>query len=194
MVRFTRPAVAVLTLLTATACASSGTTDNESTHRVQQSDVIAQLVGNTEVTPRSGPESRESRNLVAADLATTWRAMERVVSELKLPVGRHDGNTGTIEVRGRLPRLDGRRMSDWVDCGIDLNGAVADQSYIDMVLTLQVVPAGEGQTVVDTHMIAQAQPRRNARARVPCTSRTTLEPWLVEQIARTALGGGASGL
>lgn len=177
-----------------TGCASRSGIESESTRRTQDAGVRGALIGGAgatsgsehgsagEVTIRSGPDVIENQRAVAVPLTQAWGALVGFLSDEELPVGFADARNGVAEVRGRLPRLDRKRMSHWVDCGTNIRGDVADGAYIDVVIRIQLQPVSAAATAISTEFVAQAQPRDNQTARIPCQSRGTLETWIAEQV------------
>jgi hypothetical protein len=186
--------VGILGALALTGCASASGIESESTRRTQDAGVRGALIGGAgatsgsdhgsagEVTVRTGPDVIENERAVAVPLTQAWGALVGFLSDEELPVGFADARNGVAEIRGRLPRLDRKRMSYWVDCGSTIRGDVADGSYIDVVIRVQLQPLNASSTGISTEFVAQAQPRDNQTARIPCQSRGTLETWIAEQV------------
>lgn len=196
--RCVRPLLAAVLLLVAVGCASTYA-DAESTRRLQDAGVRGNLIGGAgatggtdhasagEVTVRSGPDIIENQRLVQAGLPVAWGALVEFLSEAELPVGLADARNGVAEIRGRLPRMDRKRMSHWVDCGSNIRGDVADRSYIDVVIRVTLEPDASGATRIATQFVAQAQPRDNQTARIPCQSQGTFETYIAEQVQARAV-------
>ena len=184
-------------------CASSSTgstMDTTAGRRIQDAGVRGDLIGGAgasggslsgaagEVTLRQGPDIRQGEEQVDASLSASWGALVLFLSEAELPVGRADAANGIAEIRGRLPRMDRKRMSHWVDCGSNIRGEVADNSYIDVVMNIQLRPGADQTTLLTTEFVGQAQPRDNQTARIPCRSRGTFEAYVAEQVRLRVAG------
>lgn len=184
-------------------CASSSTgstMDTAAGRRIQDAGVRGDLIGGAgasggslsgaagEVTLRQGPDITRGEEQVDASLSASWGALVLFLSEAELPVGRADAANGIAEIRGRLPRTDRKRMSHWVDCGSNIRGEVADISYIDVVMNIQLRPGADQTTLLTTEFVGQAQPRDNQTARIPCRSRGTFETYVAEQVRLRVAG------
>lgn len=200
MERWSRMAMAMAMAGVVAGCASGGSQDAESTRRVQEAGLRGEVLAGTrygggvggagEVTMRSAPDVQTDRYQLPVSPTEAWGGLLLTLEALELPVGRADAGAAVAEIRGRLPRIDGQRMSNWVDCGTGIRGETADRAYIDVVLQLQIQAVAENPeaSLVDARFTGQAQPRDNQAARVPCRSRGTLEKYLAEQIAARATG------
>lgn len=138
------------------------------------------------LTLTNNPTSGEAT--VPAGLDRTWTALQAVVSELELPVTRVDDASGNLLVQGRMPRVDGKRMSHWFDCGRTMTGPVADQARITMALGFQLEPSGAELTGVSYALRATAEPRYNPGNQLACNSEGTLETFILERVAARAGG------
>jgi hypothetical protein len=126
--------------------------------------------------------------IVEASLPRAWTALEEMVSRNELPVTESDPRAGRMVVRGRMPRLDGARMSRWFDCGRDMTGPVADRATVQVVMGLQLAPVSTERTRVDWTIQASARPRYNSDNIIACNPRAELHDYLLAQ-----LGAGLPG-
>lgn len=174
-------------------CASTNEADPEADGRVLAGGVRGEVLGGTEygagmrgageVTTRERPDVRTEQFGLTGTMAGAWTALEETVAELELPVGLADEARGLLRIDGRLPRVDGARMSRWVDCGSTVRGETADRAYINVSVVLQLSedPSEAGRTRLDTEFFGIAQPRDNQSARVTCRSTGRLETLLAEE-------------
>lgn len=186
MVRRARPSFLSLALVlpvVLTGCASGsgstvpddrmtvgvGTREGEGTARTRGTITISN-------TPASGSFE------IDAGLRRSWAALQSTVNDLELPASRVDSDEGSILVRGRLPRLDGKRMSTWFDCGTEVTGRVADRSRIDVALQFRLEPVTPERSRISFNLQGTASPRFNFDNRIPCRTEQALVDFLTEQV------------
>lgn len=179
-------------LLALSGCASGGGGGAEIPDRTGVSLGTAQGEGtattNRNLTITNDPTSGEA--VLEASLPRAWAALETMVTRNELPVAEAEPGAGRMIVRGRMPRLDGKRMSTWFDCGQDVTGPVADRATLDVVMGFQLSPVAGDRTRVAWSIQAEARPRYNSDNRIACNPRDPLGEYLFDQLAGE--GGGSS--
>jgi len=94
------------------------------------------------------------------------------------------GNAGYL-----ARRVEGKRLSIYLECGSDFTGPYANQHDVTLSLMVQLTSAPENETVVTTVVNASAKPRAVSGTRLRCTSKRSLERRVVELIAEKLAGG-----
>jgi hypothetical protein len=112
---------------------------------------------------------------MAAD--SVWKVLPEVFEALDIPVTRsvpHLMEMGNLGYVAR--RVEGKRMNNYVDCGTNLSGQLANlyEVTLSVVVRLTEDPNGGG-TVVQTVVDAYGQPTSTSGNQVHCHSRETLE-------------------
>jgi hypothetical protein len=79
-------------------------------------------------------------------------------------------------------RLDGDRLSTFLECGRDHAGPYADQHQVRLTLMVQLLRTPAGGTNVNVLLTGSAQPRNYAANPILCESNGTLEARLVALI------------
>lgn len=119
--------------------------------------------------------------------AAAWSVLADVFVALGIEASTADRRSmamGNERFIGR--RIDGRPLSDFVDCGTYFGRPRADQYEVTMQVLVRLTPASDG-TRVETALDAYARPRDVAGNALHCTSRGTLERKFPELIlARSA--------
>ncbi len=120
---------------------------------------------------------------VDAPVEAVYKAVARVYSDLEIPVTLQDATEGVVAAEGfRLTRIDGRRPNRWVDCGTDIAGPVANDSYVTATVATFVETQASGGTAVHTQVEASAQRRDSATGELHCTTTGRLEALILERI------------
>ncbi|MEQ9569545.1 MAG: hypothetical protein RLN75_05100 [Longimicrobiales bacterium] len=184
MIRRTFAAVTLLALPALAGCAAGGASsapDDRMTVGVgtREGEGTARSRGTITVSNTPSEASFE----LPAGLQPSWAALQATVTDLELPVSRVAPDEGSILVRGRLPRLDGKRMSTWFDCGTDVTGRVADRSRIDVALQFRLESVASDRTRVGFALQGTATPRFNSDNRIPCRTEHALVEFLTEEVA-----------
>lgn len=135
-------------------------------------------------------ESQTVTNEVAGSVQDTWDALVAVYGELGLQVSAADPNSRVLAARqNRMSRLGGQRNSNWVDCGSDLTGEVADKSYITFDAVTRLTEKSATSTELQTQVQARGRRRDNASGELLCSTEGRLEIEIQERVA-ARLGGG----
>ncbi|MEZ4416255.1 MAG: hypothetical protein R3E10_10970 [Gemmatimonadota bacterium] len=177
------PLAALTPLVLLAACAggrapgSSGPAPTESTLRIGSSGRIEMR---TEVSVG------ERSFGVPAD--GVWEVLPEVFEHLDVPVTIQDraalqtGNAGYL-----ARRVEGKRLSTYLDCGISLSGVLADVYDVTLQLLVQLRPTGASDTDVVVTIDGLAEPRSTSGTPVHCTSKKVLEERFTELVAEALL-------
>lgn len=133
-------------------------------------------------------EASSGAKEIGAELSAVWTGLQNVLTDLELPVSQVDASAGRLQVSGRLPRIDGKRMSYWFDCGRSMTGPVADRSSIELAMAIQLRATATGTTLVEHTTRASATPRDNPGNALACTPTGRLEAFIVEAVAERVAG------
>jgi hypothetical protein len=105
-----------------------------------------------------------------------WAALPAVFEQLEIDVTRQDPSAGVIGNDGyRARRIEGQRMSRYVDCGLGPTRSNADEYDVTLAVLVRVSSGEEGGTLVTTSLDAFAKDRAVSGNSVHCTSYGTLE-------------------
>jgi hypothetical protein len=116
------------------------------------------------------------QTLVAASLTEIWGVLPAVFEQLDIDVTIVDAGTGVMGNTGyRARRVEGERMSRWLDCGRGLLRANADEYEVTLSVIVQLLPSLEGATTVRTTVDAYARDRSLSAGSVHCLSWGHLE-------------------
>ncbi len=138
-------------------------------------------------------DRQEGGRLVAAPVDSVWRVLAEVYDRMGIPVARSDRGRSEFGHPGyRARRIEGKRLSRYLNCGRSISGPLADQ-YSVTLSVLTRLTAAEGGTMVVTTVDGAAKSRESSSGgAVPCRSQASkLELRLVELIVEV-LEGGAS--
>ena len=127
--------------------------------------------------------------VLSAGRAPIWAALPSVFETLGIETSTVDPGSLVIGNRGtRSTRVEGRRMSGYLDCGSGFGGAYADRYQITLYLMVQLASRADGGTLVRTILDASARPRDVSGNAVHCRSKGTLERRVVELITENLSG------
>lgn len=133
-------------------------------------------------TIRLDNESSVQTHVLDAPLDRVWEALQGVYQELELPVSRFEPSEGLIGNDGfRVRRIDGRRMSRYLDCGQGMTEPNADRFQVTMSL-YTTVDALRGGTQLVIDVDATARPRDVAGNTVHCVSEGQLETLILTRL------------
>lgn len=173
-----RPAL----LLFAAACASSGTTVENTTPK--QSAIFTSAETGTLMTDRP----RATAISVAAPASNVWLAVKSVYAEMDIPVvvdnpAMHQlGNANFAKSRV----LAGHAMNEFVDCGSGMTGPKAATYRIYMSLLTQVSGNTDGTTSVQTTFVPMGQDVSGGSSdRIPCGSTGRFEQLFLDRVKAT---------
>jgi hypothetical protein len=173
--------VAVTTLLC--SCASTGSENvappPETVNRMNVSGRFG-----VEMYNEPGIEART----IPMSIHAVWEVLPTVYQALGIPDGAGDSRSLVYGNGGYRPRrIDGKRLSTYVDCGSGLTAVPnADQYEVTMIILTQLEPVeGSPGTTVKTTVDANARPRTHAGNQIHCQSKGTLEMRVTNQILLT---------
>lgn len=152
--------------------------------------------------PQQMVENRDIRNEAALIEQTVpggpgeaWTALQDVYDELELEVTARDPRARVLAARqNRMRRLGGQANSRWVSCGSDVQGPVADRSFITFDVVSYVSSATENSTTLEIQVQAQGRRRDGGSGGMICSSTGELEEYIHDQVTRkvTGMDGGTS--
>lgn len=126
---------------------------------------------------------------VPASVTSVWGVLPEVFDQLEIDLTFVDASSGAMGNGGfRARRVEGERMSRWLDCGRDLIQATADVYDVTLSVLVQLLVVGENATTVRTTIDAYARGRGGSGGRVHCVSWGTLERRIPE-LVMARLGG-----
>lgn len=129
-------------------------------------------------------EAGVGQNVIMAPSENVWQVLPSVFEQLEIPITRRDPRLPEIGNLGYLARrVEGRRMGNFIDCGTNLSGQLANLYEIQLSIITRLSDGPEGTTVVTTTVNAYGQPRTTSGNQVHCQSRETLEKRVAELIA-----------
>lgn len=157
--------------------------------------------GSDVVTPRERVTRRDALRLTNEGLVTidtlpappssTYRALVRSYQALEIPVtavmdAEHRLETENVEMN----RIDGERMSRFLDCGQGVSGPRADSHVIAIRLLSSVTSTADGGSRLEMEFDGTAWPRLHAGSPIHCSSTRALETRLREEVRRRTGGAG----
>lgn len=137
------------------------------------------LVQPTDRTPRSidlRHESTVGERAVAATVSEVWAVLPAVFEQLEIEITTvepAEGVMGNASYRAR--RIEGRRMSDFLDCGRMMGREYADSYSVTLGVLVQLVTSPDGHTLVRTILDAYARDPSMNSASVHCITWGSLE-------------------
>ncbi len=126
-------------------------------------------------------EAGVGQSVIMAPSDKVWQVLPSVFEQLEIPITRRDSRVPEIGNLGYWARrVEGRRMGNFVDCGTNLSGQLANLYEIQLSIVTRLSDGPEGTTVVTTTVDAYGQPRTTSGNQVHCQSRETLEKRVAE--------------
>ena len=136
------------------------------------------------------PTTFVNESILAATPTQVWTVLPAVFDQLQVEVTTVDSRSRVMGNAGYLARrVEGKRLSIYLECGSDFTGPYANQHDVTLSLMVQLTNAPENETVVTTVVNASAKPRAVSGTRLQCTSKRSLERRVVELIAEKLAGG-----
>lgn len=128
---------------------------------------------------------------VAAPLDSVLMALPAVYTTLGVPDHGIDPETRVYGNRNFRPRrIEGNRLSNYIDCGQGLTAVPnADEYAVTMLLVTALAPGEEGGTVVTTTLDATARPRGATGNPIHCQSKGELEMRVAQLVMWVLVGG-----
>lgn len=169
-------------LFFATACASSGTSIENTTPK--QTPIFTSAETGTLMTDRP----RATAITIAAPASNVWLAVKSVYAEMDIPVvvdnpAMHQlGNANFAKSRV----LAGHPMSEFVDCGSGMTGPKSASYRIYISLLTQVAANPNGTTTVQTTFVPMGQDvSAGSSDRIPCGSTGRFEQFFLDRVKST---------
>jgi len=120
---------------------------------------------------------------VAAPLERVWTVLGSVYVGLGIQLSVSDRKRFELGNAGfRARRIDGKRLSTYLNCGSGVTGEHADDYDVTLKVITRLVPYGNSSTVVATLVDASAKARDVSSVPLPCGSLGILETRILEQI------------
>jgi len=169
-------------LILASACASSGTTVEDTTPKQ------AAIFQSAETGTLLADRPRATAITVAATASNVWLAVKSVYGEMDIPVvvdnpSAHQlGNTNFFKTRV----IAGQPMTQFVDCGSGMTGPKAATYRIYISLLTLVTPNANGGTTVQTTFVPMGQDvSAGSSDRIPCGSTGRFEQLFLDRVKAT---------
>lgn len=121
-------------------------------------------------------ESTVGERTVSASVSEVWAVLPGIFDQLEIETTTVDPSQGLIGNAGyRARRVEGRRLSDFLDCGRSFGREYADQYAVTLAVLVQLVTAADGRTVVRTTMDGYARDPSTSGSSVHCITWGSLE-------------------
>jgi hypothetical protein len=129
-------------------------------------------------------ESSVGERTVSATMAQVWAVLPAVFAQLEIETTRIDSGEGVMGNPGyRARRVEGQRLSRFLDCGRSFGREYADQYSITLGVLVYLVPSPDGGTVVRTVLDAYARDPSQSGTAVHCITWGLLERRVGELVA-----------
>jgi len=179
MTRWARQCFAAVALactaITSGACASSSSEGVPNTRQGSNVRVGSAQGGALGANIELQNEMSIVDSIVPLPPREAWSAMPEVFETLGIEASTADARSMAMgNERFVARRIDGRPLSDFIDCGTYFGRPRADQYEVTMQVLVQLSPASGGPRV-RTALDAYARPREVAGNPIHCTSEGTLE-------------------
>ena len=177
---------AMLALVTV-ACASSSEPNTTPTPQLTERSVSISGAGEYGMTIFN--EAGVAARTVGVPWRLVWGALEDAYAAMEVevtyadPATRQMGNTGY-----RVRRIEGQRVSTYLDCGMGLTGANADNYDVTLSIMTRLDPAAGDSTRIETTVDGSAKARATSGNSVHCRSKGELELRVAAHIQRMLLG------
>lgn len=118
-----------------------------------------------------------------------FRLLPDVYEELAMPPPAADSRVWAVAIQDfrTMRSFAGERMSNLIDCGMDMNGQIADTHRIRMSVRTWLEREAGG-TKVRTRVEATASSVEGRPGSFPCTSRGRLEHLIAERLSSRIIG------
>jgi hypothetical protein len=105
-----------------------------------------------------------------------WAVLPGIFEQLEIATSTVDPSEGLIGNAGyRARRVEGKRLSTYLDCGRSFGREYADQYAVTLSVLVQLVTAPDGRTTVRTILDAYARDPSLSSSSLHCTTRGSLE-------------------
>jgi hypothetical protein len=143
------------------------------------------MAGATSTTVRLSSESRAVESVIRVPVDSVWNRLGPLWRSLSIPVTQVERAALTYRSpRFRAPRLDGRPLREFFDCGFSMSGPRADLWDVYLEVTT-AIRQGDGaqETRVATAIVGSARPRDGSGTQpVPCASLGSLERLIADRL------------
>jgi hypothetical protein len=122
---------------------------------------------------------------VDASVDRVWVTLLMVYEELGIPLDVHEPANKRLGNTGFQPRdLGGERLSRYLDCGRGMGiSSYADSYQVSMSITTRVSENSDGRALVETEILAHAEPRAVRGYPLHCSTLGTLERRIVDMVS-----------
>lgn len=130
-------------------------------------------------------DARFRTSLVQGTSESLWPRLLDAYLTLDIPIARVNGDEHVVVgARFRATRIDGERLSTFVNCGQGMTGRPnADTHTVTLTVGSTLKPGSDPQqTVISTRVEATAESRATAADPFSCASRGRLETMIAEMI------------
>lgn len=124
-----------------------------------------------------------------APIADVFQALEAAYRTLEIPIMHR--NPSKYEVGNQnheARRIDGLRMSRYVDCGTSINGPLANTYEITLSIMSVLATTDDEGVSVTTVLGARGEPRATSGNPIPCNSLGVLEERVAQLVAEELIG------
>ena len=129
-------------------------------------------------------DSSVGQRTVLGTIPQVWAVLPAVFEQLEIETTRVDATEGVMGNPGfRARRIEGQRLSRFLDCGRSFGREYADQYTVTLGVLIQLVPSPEGFTVVRTVLDAYARDPSQGGTSVHCITWGSLERRIGELVA-----------
>ena len=121
-------------------------------------------------------QSTVAERAVGGSLSEVWAILPAVFAQLEIATTRvnsEEGVMGNPSFRAR--RVEGQRMSTYLDCGRSFGRDYADHYAVTLAVLVQLVPSPDGTTLVRTVLDAYAHDPSRSGGAVHCIAWGSLE-------------------
>jgi hypothetical protein len=119
------------------------------------------------------------------DFETAWARLPALLQDIGLSIGSMDEATGLVaQTAERISRLDGKRMSAYLDCGSGTTAEpYANQYHVSLSYEVLIAPDQVGRVLnAEMRLEATATPRDVTGNPLRCRSKGTLEELVFERL------------
>jgi hypothetical protein len=121
-------------------------------------------------------ESTVGERTVDATVSQVWAVLPAIFAQLEIETTTVDPAGAVMGNRSYRPRrVEGRRLSDFLDCGRTLGREYADSYAVTLGVLVQLVTAPDGRTLIRTILDAYARDPSTSSGPVHCITWGSLE-------------------
>jgi hypothetical protein len=121
-------------------------------------------------------ESTVGERAVDGTVTEVWAILPAVFEQLEIATTTIDPSEGVMgNASYRARRIEGRRMSDFLDCGRAMGREYADSYAVTLGVLVQLVTSPDGRTLVRTILDAYARDPSMSSGSVHCITWGSLE-------------------